>query len=1265
MSEKNSEFNLEEFNEYMTERMRWAQLFVTIQEIAEDNEQLVRDLSAYDSDVAVPLLAGLLTLPEYQSHCVRLEVLVALAVVYCRGRKKANINQAIDWFSLIGRSQCVIGEDPAEDIFVSLVWDDHGDYRLFNGIWEGAGFYTQRLLEVVATMPDEGPFERIKKSVRALLIISEILCEKAGLQRYQLGSDEQHSTLSLNKLPGRDSLISRSVVSFDELNARGIHHSDVEPFLLHTQMRQDMSAQSVGSSYLESCPLIMHGDTHLVVALPSALSIAIRNYVISRLIRADLVEILDKTLASVYSKLFSDTPLLGGPLRSPVRWRKVGKDRWSTFSLTVDEGYYISYYLFLPSVQTHVEGGFKVEHQVEGDLVGTLRKSIDNLSKHLLKQPGFKKGLIVLVGCGLGKGIAIPDIGPNGPQWGFQSMSAADLVRLSWLEDMSPRYFWSIQDGLEAVEKAGVQIVNPNGIVNLIGWVRSNDGHFVPHEQLPEGRISPEAPLTLVLPLNLLREVRADSDQGYDRHRLMDNTGTWHDVQHVEPNPLFGNESSPRLFASIDDSRNRILTSVYEGIFHLWISIKTPSGTEARTEYQLWEMANEWLHRIGAVLDERIERSIETINFKLYIEFRDTGPPENLSEKPTLESLGLLCKIEAHSESNACKVVFESGFMDGFNVAENIAERLIVRNILRAFLGLLGEENGDNAVQAIEPLVVQNKEARSVHFFYAQEFIDYVQDTLPEKLVSVEPIDHAASKIGLGWHVLTENQGNKIEGREECSEFLSKVVDFLLDELIRLLSTFDRLSTLKKLLANCEKANVEDKRWDRTSAAIFGLHGCNPQTIDHVVEQTSQIVGANTAGRILIEIALCACPLEGGDKLSNIEMSKLLARAALVVGIGGLSDAIYYNALAPEITISPLGDLLFLDEFGRVVVKPMLSRMVGDRIITNAPLQKKNYENPEIVADIEEIVDSEFMEIWWAEMGFDLYQARNIIRALEGKGLEDHNPILQLTRSKYFSLVCSDSVSREAAQEFLNRFSLVTRPQWDQPPAGFIEKDIYPWRFARRLSFVTCPILQVDDGEDPLLVIALSTLHKGFLYVLSGAYYGQFDQSFFRTDRMKNIWKNKVREGHSFNAEVARKLSDSGWKVRQNVSLPEILNCRTERDFGDIDVLAWCPDRRQVLVIECKDLSPARNYSEIAALLSDYQGIEVDGKADKLKKHLDRVSLLQENDEQLQRFINVQSPQIISCLVCSGIVPMQYAKISALVETHVGTIEEVLTASAR
>ena len=1261
MSHDDANIDWKTLKSFFDERMRWASLSVTIQEIADDNKALVRDLSTYDPGVTIPLLASLLTVPEYQSHCIRLETLVALAVIFCKGRKKPKIDNAVRWFFQIGKSRCVLGEDPAEDVFVTLVTDYNGNYRLVEGAWEAAGFYTQRVLEVVSTMPDIGEFRHIKRSFHALLMISDIVCEKAGLRRYQLGSDERHTALSPRKLPGRNALISRVTISFEELSERGITKADIAPFLFDHQMKNGLVAEQIGCSDLDRCPLILQSNKHLSVALPSALSVAARDFVISHIIKIEQVDAFNSALAKNYSAIFFNTPLLGGQMRSPVLWKKLGPHCLSTFAIEVDQGYFISYHLFLTSVETHADGGFKSEYQDEGVLTDALQESISSTIEQFSKRPDFKEGLIILVGCGWGKGCVVTqEIEVNHPKWRFESMSAADLVRLSWLGDMNPSYFWRIQDGLEAVTKTGVRIVNPNGILNLIGWVRSNDGHFVPHAQLLDEEVSPEQPLMLSLPINLLRGVRAEADLGYDRHHAVDNTGVWHDVQHESPNPFFSSESERRLYASMDHAQVGKLTSVYEGKFQLWLSLETPNISDREIAFRLWEMANEWLHRIGSKLDRYAEHLTKTTILKVHVEFQDIDLPKEPGQKPKADDLSQFCVVNEYDEPNAIKALFKAGFLSGFGIAENVAERLFVLNISRAFLHLLNVTDIDREAEEITRNVVQNQEARSFHVIHAHHFIDYVHDTLPEKLVIIDEIDDAAAKIGLGWRVRDRVQGNKIEGREACTSFLGKVVDVLLAEICEMLVSFERISTLNRLVANSEKASAEEDHWGRTSAAIIGLHGQIDTTIQRYVKQTSKFAGAGIASRVLIEMAVCICPLNDGAQLSDIELSKLIARASLLVRIGGLSDAIHYNALSPELTISSLGDILFRDDFGGMVVQPMLSRMIGEKFIANAPLQKKNYDEPVFTSTSKGQIDEEFWHIWNTEMGFDLDEARHIIDVLENKGITDHSAIFSIPQSEYFSLLCSDQLSGDAAAKFLEQFSLKARHRWDKPPKGFAMKDIYPWRFGRRLSFATRPILKVDESDDPLLLIAPAALRKGFTYVVDGTYSGRFDQSFFQSDEMKNTWWGKASEGHSFNAEAAQRLSDAGWIVRENVEIPELLNQKTEQDFGDVDIFAWRLGQRDILVIECKDLSLARNYSEIAALLSSFQGANVDGKPDSLKKHLIRVSILEKSLERLQWFTGIHEPNIVSCLICSGVVPMQYSKIKALSKTHVGSVDDLL-----
>ena len=167
-----------------------------------------------------------------------------------------------------------------------------------------------------------------------------------------------------------------------------------------------------------------------------------------------------------------------------------------------------------------------------------------------------------------------------------------------------------------------------------------------------------------------------------------------------------------------------------------------------------------------------------------------------------------------------------------------------------------------------------------------------------------------------------------------------------------------------RIVANCEKAKAEENRWEQTSAAILGLHGQDRDTIDHYVAETSKLAAAGITSRVLCEMVLCISPLTSGSRLADIDFSNLLARMALLIHIAGLSDAIYYNVLVPQIEISPFGRILFSDDFGNFVVNPMLSQMSEDRFIKNAPLQKSNYDIPEIIEKDENKINDQFLQIW-------------------------------------------------------------------------------------------------------------------------------------------------------------------------------------------------------------------------------------------------------------------------------------------------------------
>lgn len=1233
--------------------MDWAHLNVTLQDIGQKSKALVRDLAKYDRSMTVALLSGLLTVPRYQSHNIRLETLVLLAAIHCAGGKRPRIGQAARWFREIGKSPSVLGEDPAEDVFVSQVTSPKGNFRLIEGLWEASGFNTQRMIDVLDTMPDEGSFLQVKKSVQALLFVSEQVCKNSGIERYALGSEEKFATLESKYLPPERELHSRTLIPISQLDEAGVTPNDLAPFIIPPEKLLRLETQQVDDNSLISQPIMVFDEENLLVAMPTAISVTVRRYILDFCHAMDQLTTLDTRLAKSFTDAISSVSLLGGPVGAPFFWRDHEHAQVATFGLQFDEGHYASFHLFLPKIELNYSKRFKdVIRDTDGKIAEILQEDIDKSVSSFISRGGTKGGLVILVGCGWGPGVATESITFQEDGWHFVHIPASDLIRLSGLPEISLRYLYQLLSSENAMMDAGVNLWNVNGIVNLIGWVRSNNGHLVPHASLDGDRISPQRPLQLMPPLNLLRDVRAEGDKLYDEHIAIDVKGAMHTLKKFFANSFWYDQTKDKVYVSMQALKQARFLSVYRGENDIWINVDCPNTTDRDLEYRLWEMCNEWIGRIGRALDGK-DLNQNAIEVKL--SFLDDETPSDSTQRASLIDLASLITVISDKKKSKIEVTFGKGFLIGFRSPENVAEATIVRTILDA---VLSYSHGQTQALQLEELfeeVVPNEQARCFHLFVAQDFGDFLRHDLPKELITIEKIPDAATKIGLGWRGKGVSQDGKVSGVSECCTFLGSLVDELISDVKNALAKFERRPLVHRLLYNTLKAEESSAQWRRTSAAILGLNGNTPNTVAKFVEHNSQCVGASVVCRILIEMAICVCPKNGDEQISDIELEHLIAKIALVVRFGGLSDAIRFNALKPELKISPLGDVLVEDDFGNFVVEPMLERVVGENFVAASTKQAKNYEEAEIIPETESKIDADFWKIWTDEFGFNLDEARNIIGALEDIGLSEGSLVLELTEGEFVENVVSGQVSEAVARAFWSTFLLPSRDNWETIPDGYHKKDIYPWKYGRRLSIVTRPILGMDVDGFEKAVIAPTILRRGFAYVFDGAFNGSLYQDFFKTPKMRNDWWGVASEGHTFNAGVAQQIVDRGWHVRKEIKLEEILNTKLDKNYGDVDVLAWNDTENKVYLIECKDLSAARNYSEIAAQLSDYQG---EGKKDKLRKHLDRVSVAKENLAKVAKFCGKSNPEIGSCLICSGVVPMQFSKSKALENTFVGSVEE-------
>jgi hypothetical protein len=167
-------------------------------------------------------------------------------------------------------------------VFVANIRTPRGNFRVLEGTWEAAGFNLQRVINALERVPNTEPYNSMRESVYALLRLSDAMCERAKLVRYQLGNQIPAEAILPKTLAALASL--RRWVRFTEtdLAALGITLTQLDQFSFAPDDRQNLLKEHLGHSTLERFPLVTrNNEVHLV--LPTAVTSAIRRYIVERM----------------------------------------------------------------------------------------------------------------------------------------------------------------------------------------------------------------------------------------------------------------------------------------------------------------------------------------------------------------------------------------------------------------------------------------------------------------------------------------------------------------------------------------------------------------------------------------------------------------------------------------------------------------------------------------------------------------------------------------------------------------------------------------------------------------------------------------------------------------------------------------------------------------------------------------------------------------------------------------------------------------------
>ncbi|WP_375415051.1 hypothetical protein [uncultured Bradyrhizobium sp.] len=1216
---------------------------VPLAQIVSGFEKQLKALRGFDPVEAAAVFGGLLTVPELQSNCIRLEGLVHIALTYCSGTRKPKASDVTRWFAEFGKGWLGNMEDPAEDVFVSNVATPRGNFRVLEGVWEGAGFYTQRIVNTAEGMPPGGGYDELRESVYALLALSDFLCERAGLTRYQLGNDQRQRSLDAKHANSIHAFKRRLCFSRQEIEARGISFEALAPFAFDPRDRVKLVAEDLGHSSLERYPLIGdHGSLYFV--LPTAVTAAIRRLVVERMITGGMRDALAAGIGREYSALFAKTPLLGGSLGMPVGFERTRSGRASAIMTKIDVGRYLSFVFILDQLDDFENTGIAGLQPGLDALAPSIEESIDHFAAQARQDPEFRDGITLVVGCGIGRASAHFLDNRERPSWRVEHIGAADLCTLSFLHRFKPLSLWRLLDARDSVEASGVEVGNANGLLNLVAWARKLDGHMVPHEILPEDFADGSIGTRLVIEQNALRSLRHEVATQWDPHVEKDVRGIWRRVQ-KDGDSLFKEDRSRPVYGT-EEPVGRWPQAAYPTAHRTWWGeIEVPETTSGDLGFRRMKMLMVWLARAAPVLDAAFPNLPEgALLWRGHFE----SATEEFDHAPKVATFGEALaevKVACDADYRTVTVNTSQRYEDAVFHQENIAERALITRTVEGFAALAKNVINENERDALVARIIPDTAAREMHAFVMHQFRDGVRESLPASPLTIDREDDAAFRFGLGWRVRSRSEGNEIIGKEACISFINALVRHVEDALCAELHRYDRRATIMLALKNHESAALERDSWSRTASAVLALRQDKDAARDTMARHESRLAGAFQASRILIEFALCECPLVGGESPGELDFSRLMARVAFIQHVGGWSDAIRWDVMEPRVRISSLGDVFVNYDFIDNVLIPF-GRAGSDLRVDEAVRgYGKNLEHPGAAPKSSQgELEEPFRAAWNEQFDVTFDDTRQFIDAIERLGRERGEAVFAIPRSDLIAARYEDRPVA-GADKLVGAWSLIPRAHWRDIPEGFEERDINPWRFRRRLTALRKPIVQLDETGDPIMLVAPGFVRDAFGYMLRNFYRGDFPPRQLKP--LMRAWTGKTADEHGkkFTREVADRLTRLGWRTDTEVKITKLLRKGFDRDYGDVDVLAWNEEKGRVLIIECKDVQYRKSFGEIAEQLSDFRGeVGRDGKPDLLLKHLNRVALISNHLTELAAYMKL--PQVIvpeSHLVFRNPVPMQFA----------------------
>lgn len=1136
------------------------------------NDELVHFVLNNNSIELLYFISYLQLMPENHSKIVRLEKIQHKII---ENLHHNFTNKKIDFKnlkSILDKNYSYdMNEDPSESCFSENIMFFNGNNIVFPGIAHNCTETNQLILNSIFLNQNNLP-ERCKKEIEEgiflNLYIHNKIAEKLNIKRYEYIEDYRGKI----KFPNN--------INIDNCpNLLKISKKEIEKLIRQNQLKynilkdisidyKDVKRRSIDDSNLIRKPFIVFNNDYYL-ALPSAQMFSLNIFLHNKINEFNSLDEFKKTFFEVI-KLEGDLVL-----------KKLGWKISNVYQKLVD---------FDADIWQFDTNKFAIVLYV---LQTTETKSTYNKLNDFVKA---NKGDNHFIAMAITSNYYLEFPSTTSQQklknLDYQMMiSLLDLKRISILWNLKSLDIWNYLRAKERAEKRGLTIAPFFSILTYFTYYKKNECSFFNSDDAKPDFIS--------FTFDMQGDKVIESLQKEDRHlvQYIEKTGGY---GYLPVNSYDTIPHAPLYFAdTVFNGEMKIVLEKYN--FPIWITSYKSYDLETKS---FIDAVAYWLNEFYPTLNPKLFNIPNIpINIELSIEL-----PNNLNIDKVSKNNDVIFDSSIDKTLNKIEIIIPSSIHNLIRQDNNYGEKILMGFILERLFDLM-KINFDINIKKdlVSNVLKQHMPLSMAKMIIAGTTLDDIKLDNTNLDSNVKRLNKADTSIVLEdmlqW--TGKKVPEKINTKKEKIELCVNAINTLINKIKSTLSEFNAVELLKLVILRNETLLNDSAFKQLRAVTYYECFKTHTDAVNEYIEEDSKNIRTALAIRGLIEF-IVAEPGYGSKRPNNSDIDFLVALMDELTFLGTTKDLISFDLDNPEMGKLPSGRLgIKKDYFDKIM--DFSSEIKKDEHYEY--IEKYNNHLSEENRSEEEI-DKYYNKIgqtFEKEFGLNFFKIKALMYELAQFCLENESSYLVYNDDELINLLQQEfNLKSIEINSFLKHFTLNSRGNIGTPPKDYDYPEIYPWRFNRRLSFLSKPVIRIKD-ENEVYKNILSARH-----LVSSA--DNFITLFFNGSLKISPEMNEINsllaqrnniKGKEFRNEVCNwlKINTNLEVVPYEFKIPVKGN---DKNFGDVDILAFDKVNKIIYSIECKNTKQAKIIYEFQRDAKNYINKQ-------LPKHFSRTEWLKNN----------------------------------------------------